>query len=533
MNICVHTGDGDSLWLGIGETPTSYGFHALDERFHTASSPAACAVGPRVIAVATGVDQGIYAATITPEGGAAFTRVADGAVAASGPALAHSAGELVCVIEGTDHHLWAARGAAPEAWAFERVSELTLSAAPAVCRHDDALLVAAVDASGRLHVGSLDDPDRPLSIVDGAPMSRRAPAMCSAGGALRVALVDDDGVLWLGTRGDDGFAFERAEAPGAAGGARVWAIGDALAVTITSAETGAIHVGLEAEGARAWHELEATWAQGPSEFVWAPEYVYCDPDAELGADWGDAVVTDESLDAPTLHAVLCGYGRDIGVPGDIALHRELLARLQRAGVVKVREHAVYGLDATPTRLLSALDALVTDERDVVWCVFSGHGGTAEGDPYWCTRGALLRRAEVVDRVRDQRARLRVILSDCCSSEMGRVSSKRRTGEARGGAVDEVEAWRSLFLDHEGVFDVTSSSEYQYSFAGVFTPAMVRDTLLREPPRSWHVVFERTRELCQQADGALPEEYKSRFERVGATVTSGQTPWAFALPVPVA
>lgn len=532
MNICVHTGGGDALWLGLSESPTRYGFHPLDESFHTALPPAACAIGPRVVVAATGTDQGIYVANLTPEGTGTFTRVGGDAIAASGPALAPVGDEFVCAIQGTDDCLWVARGAAPEDWSFEYVGPLEVAAAPSVCCHDGDAFLAAVDPEGALHVGVLDDPDRPLSPVDGAPTSHHAPALCSFDGALRVALVDDEGDLWLGQHGDEGFTFERVEAPKTNGAPRVWTADDRLAVTVSAAESEAIHVGLDEGGALSWCELEATWAKGPAAFLWAPEYEHRDPEAEVDGDWGEPVATDESLEAPTLHAVLCGYGRGIGVPGDIALHRELLARLQRAGVVKVRECAVYGLDATPARVLAALDALETGPDDVVWFVFTGHGGTAQGDAHWCTRGELLRRAEVVDRVRAQPARLRVVVSDCCSSEMGRVQARRHTGEARRKSSDEVEAWRSLFLGHEGVFDVTSSSEYQYSFAGVFTPALLRDTLLRDPPRSWHVAFERARAICQVSEGALPEEYKSRFERVGARVESGQTPWAFALPAPV-
>lgn len=532
MYLCIHAGDARQLWLGLGSEPRAYGFRPVGSAFRSALAPALCARGDAAWLLAVGLDQGLYAAPLARDGTARFARVGSGALTDAAPALSLAGEELACALRGTDQRLWWARGATPERWSFACASELAVSAAPALCEHEGALWLAAVDDAGALRLGPLGDSEPALDAVAGAPECHRAPSLCSFAGVLRVALVDDAGRLYLGSFGDEGARFELApDAPLARGGARLWDADGRLAVSVTAEDTGALHVGLEEDGALRWSALEGTQASGPAAFAYAPGYDFADPDAELDADWGAPVVTDESLEAPTLHAILCGWGAGIGVPEDIALHRELLARLQEAGVVKVREHAVYGLDAAPERVLAALDALETQEQDVVWCVFSGHGASAQGDNYWCARGGLLRRADVVDRVRSQPARLRVVLSDCCSSELGRVAPKKKLGRARAPAEDHADAWRCLLLEHEGVFDVTSSSEYQFSFAGVFTPALVRETLLRAPPRSWHVVFERVRELCQQAEGALPRDLVERFERVGAHLSAAQTPWAFALPAP--
>ncbi|MFO0628972.1 MAG: caspase family protein [Polyangiales bacterium] len=530
MYLHVHTG-GDAVWRAASVYPDAPSFDVLDEGFSSGRAPAVCARGGDVLVVATGVDEGVWAAALGAVAKGVFARVGGDALAGAAPALASLDGAWVCALRGTDGLVYAARDADPDAWCFAAVSSLETPVAPSLCGFEGAAWIAAVDASGTLHLGPLDGDGCAFEPVGGAPASRRAPSLCVSAGALHVAVVDDEGAVWLGRVGVGGVPFRRLDAP-TAEAVCVADFGGRLAVSVTAADDGRLALALDDAGAFRFEALGHTQAAGAAAMTWAPAFAYDDPEAEAGADWGDPVVTDEGVSAPTIHAVLVGYGAGIGVPGDIAMHRDFLARVQAAGVARVREYTALAREATPDGVRAALDAVEAAEADVVWVVFSGHGGSAEGDYYWVTRGRMLRRAEVVERVREKAARLRVVLSDCCSSEMGRVTPPRRKGEARPDEDDRVDAWRALLLEHEGMVDLTSSSEYQYSFAGVFTPALVRDTLMRDTPRSWHVVFERVRRLCQRCEGALPEALARRFERVGARVEAGQTPWAFALPAPM-
>src|SRR4051812_49542686 len=58
-------------------------------------------------------------------------------------------------------------------------------------------------------------------------------------------------------------------------------------------------------------------------------------------------------------------------------------------------------------------------------------------------------------------------SDVCSSDLH--------------GAPPIENLRKLFRDYEGVFDVSSSDSYQYSFGGVFTPTLIDKVLLKNTP----------------------------------------------------
>ena len=90
--------------------------------------------------------------------------------------------------------------------------------------------------------------------------------------------------------------------------------------------------------------------------------------------------------------------------------------------------------------------------------------------------------------------------------------------------------RKLFRDYRGVFDVSSSDSFQYSFGGVFTPALIEKVILGNTPDSWQAVFEKTQKITMaSADGALPADAKKKLKREGKAAEDHQKPVAFTLP----
>ena len=121
-----------------------------------------------------------------------------------------------------------------------------------------------------------------------------------------------------------------------------------------------------------------------------------------------------------------------------------------------------------------------------------------------------------------------VVSDCCAVEIGRVAPQGKMGAGRGAP--PAENLRKLFRNYQGVFDVSSSDSYQYSFGGVFTPTLIDEVLLRNTPDTWEAVFAKTQKITMaSADGALPEDAKKKLRKEGKKAEDQQKPVAFTLP----
>jgi hypothetical protein len=250
-------------------------------------------------------------------------------------------------------------------------------------------------------------------------------------------------------------------------------------------------------------------------------------DEDKDADYGEAIENAERAGVPTLHAVMVAYGAGIDVDADIRTMRKLLRRLQDQKIVNVAEELLHGAEATGQGALDAIAALEPERDDIVWFCYSGHGCMEEGDRLLNTHGKMLRRDAVVEAVTAKSARLHLVLSDCCAVEIGRVAPQDKMGASPGAPSENL---RKLFRDYEGVFDVSSSDSYQYSFGGVFTPTLIDQVLLRNTPDTWEAVFEKTQKITMaSADGALPADAKKKLRKEGKKAEDKQKPVAFTLP----
>ena len=250
-------------------------------------------------------------------------------------------------------------------------------------------------------------------------------------------------------------------------------------------------------------------------------------DEDENADYGEAIENAEREGVPTLHAVMVAYGAGIDVDSDVRTMRNLLRKLQDQKIVNVAETLLHGAEATGQGALDAIGALEPERDDIVWFCYSGHGCMEEGDRLLNTHGKMLRRDAVVKAVTAKSARLHLVVSDCCAVEIGRVAPQDKMGASPGAPSENL---RKLFRDYQGVFDVSSSDSYQYSFGGVFTPTLIDQVLLRNTPDTWEAVFEKTQKITMaSADGALPADAKKKLRKEGKKAEDQQKPVAFTLP----
>lgn len=256
-----------------------------------------------------------------------------------------------------------------------------------------------------------------------------------------------------------------------------------------------------------------------------------DPDAvdeDEDANYGEPVKTANIRGVPTLHAVLVAYGAGIGVDDDVRLMRDFFRTLQAEKVINVRERLLSGKDATAENALAGVMGIEPGEDDVVWFAYSGHGAMAEGERFLCTRGKLLRREAVSEAIQRVGGRFGVVLSDCCANEIGRLSPQEKLGAGRPTQVGA--RMKKLFRGYRGFFDVTSSADYQYSFGGVFTPALIKKVLLGSSEDTWEGVLERTKKIVMaDGEGAMSKDGRRALRQAGEEVIDAQMPVAYAMP----
>ena len=249
---------------------------------------------------------------------------------------------------------------------------------------------------------------------------------------------------------------------------------------------------------------------------------------DADADYGKPIKNAERKGVPTLHAVMVAYGEGIDVDSDVRTIRTLLRTLQDQKIVNVAEQLLHGAEATGQGTLDAIGALSPGKDDIIWFCYSGHGCMEEGDRLFNVRGKMIRRDVIVKAVTAKTARLRFVISDCCAVEVGRLAPEEKMAGSHAGAPSE--NLRKLFRDYKGLFDVSSSENYQYSFGGVFTPTLIEKVLLRQTPDTWAAVFEKTQKMTMaSADGALPGDAKKKLQKAGQKVEDHQKPVAFKLP----
>jgi len=211
-----------------------------------------------------------------------------------------------------------------------------------------------------------------------------------------------------------------------------------------------------------------------------------------------------------------------------------------------------GDDVSPRAIVDAIRAFPLGPNDTLLFYYSGHGATFEGRGHVLTtsQGNLLR-SDLRAVVAQRRARLSVLLTDCCSS-LVRARPQPPTAGAPAPRPQVSPMLRCLLLQHQGIVDVTSSSFGESSWSrqgtgGLFTGALTAalgswdvdqfDTN-KDGFASWTEVFEYVRDETKASYLAFKQDMlKLDPSNVNPRTLAGlqsqrdQVPQAFALGDP--
>ena len=260
---------------------------------------------------------------------------------------------------------------------------------------------------------------------------------------------------------------------------------------------------------------------------------------------GHAARADEPVrpvDATRLVALLVAdtddpeIGSSVGV--DVQQFRWSLDQGVPPGRLAV--HVMTGADATPQTLLARVRSVDVAPTDTLLVYYAGHGAWADAGPYLRLHGQVLPRADLVAAMRARGAGLSILLTDCCSTYVG------KTYLFAPPTVDP-DRYRDLFFRPRGFVDVTAAARGQVAvgdgnLGGVFTKALT-DLLTLTPRAALDVDRDGVVSWGETVD-ALTRGTKDVFTMlhprgltVGGRPVGGQTPFVFgplaapAAPIP--
>lgn len=169
----------------------------------------------------------------------------------------------------------------------------------------------------------------------------------------------------------------------------------------------------------------------------------------------------------TVHALLVIMDADPsigrGMDTDRKLMEELLTTVDRVYEVDQTAYRSSRGQTTKAAVLQWVQNLRPAQDDVVFVYYSGHGGMVsptDRRTYLNVSGDLLYRDELSRAVESRSGRLKIIITDACSSYPPTKAPKQVVTFAQTVSKRHI---KHLFGQHEGVFHVNGASEGQYGY----------------------------------------------------------------------
>ncbi len=243
----------------------------------------------------------------------------------------------------------------------------------------------------------------------------------------------------------------------------------------------------------------------------------------------------DGADATHVHVLVVADTNDAAIGPHVDADRGNIVTSLEKGIPEVRRSitVLTGNRVSPDAVLDQLRKINVTRSDTLVFYYAGHGSWDEryGHVLTMAAGGLSRRT-LMEAMSDKRARLTVILTDCCSvySTLGNVP------KVHGPDPDVL---RYLFFRHQGFVDINSSRKGTYAFGdangGIFSNALKECLYL--PLSALDANRDQMVEWREFA-GALDQKTRSKFQvlvardqRIGAVAAngqSGQTPEIFGV-----
>lgn len=181
--------------------------------------------------------------------------------------------------------------------------------------------------------------------------------------------------------------------------------------------------------------------------------------------------------------------------------------------IKVKEYDVAGEGYSKSNLLKQLSSLKPGKNDIVFFLYTGHGFRFDNqqdqfpmmalttNDYQPLEGNYVALSDVYDEICKKGARLNIVLSDCCNSEIGeRRPLQGNTLFSRGNNNFSRKRLAELFFNAKGSILSTAASPGEYSWCdtagGMFTLSFIQSlrkeiSAMNHSSVSWQSVVDNT------------------------------------------
>jgi len=200
-----------------------------------------------------------------------------------------------------------------------------------------------------------------------------------------------------------------------------------------------------------------------------------------------------------------------------------------------------GSQLTKNDMLREIRNLNVSSDDTIFFFYSGHGAfdSAQGQYFALAAQEQVLRSEVIDALKTKRARLSILISDCCYNQADLTAKHARPQQIQIQSRGEIKGLRplveKLFFETEGVVDITASEKGTYGF---IYPREHREEngVNKGSVFTWNLRKVLTTEMYASKDwktifGSVREETNKDFQQVfsGRVEQKELKPHAFTLP----
>lgn len=221
---------------------------------------------------------------------------------------------------------------------------------------------------------------------------------------------------------------------------------------------------------------------------------------------------------------------------DLGTVSQMLDILEKRNIAKVHKTVIQGTNATMANIVNALNTIQTEKDDVIFYYFSGHGLMENGKTFMLTADEQnLSRDKVASMIGSKSARLKMLISDCCSNAIDGIAvakSINRSGQKiDSGEFDPI--YKDLFLGYEGTMHLNAATEGEFAYSdgihgGFFTYHLIKEGLIKKPINNWTDIFNDAKDKTSQMFMRMDAETKAQLAKEGI---KNQTAKAYALPKP--
>ncbi len=221
---------------------------------------------------------------------------------------------------------------------------------------------------------------------------------------------------------------------------------------------------------------------------------------------------------------------------DLGTVSQMLEILEKRNIAKVEKTVIQGTNATMANIVNALNDIKTGKDDIILYYFSGHGLMENGKTFMLTADEKnLGRDKVASIIGSKNARLKMLISDCCSNAVDEIAVSRsinRSGQKiEAGEFDPI--YKDLFLGYEGTMHLNAATEGELAYSdgihgGFFTYHLIKEGLIKKPINSWTDIFNDAKDKTSQMFMRMDADTKAKLARDGI---KNQTAKAYSMPKP--